>query len=127
MKFIKTLMAMLILALLMLFVINAGFANDNSTLEEHDFDSYFKMKVPKGIQFEKSEAIPTKNINLSVNYRNDTEMINIVYAQSAGAKEELQKYYEDFAKNNTNITLNSINNTTIIHFNGKNIIGEINF
>ena len=39
----------------------------------------------------------------------------------------LLKYYEDFAKNNTNITLNTTNNTTVIHFNDDNIIGEINF
>ena len=118
----------LLIIILTIFVfIGAAFANDNITLEEQDFDSYFKMNVPKGISFEKTEGIPSKNINVTVNYRNDTENINIVYTESIGAKDNLLKYYEDFAKNNTNITLNTTNNTTVIHFNDDNIIGEINF
>ena len=104
-----------------------AFANDNMTLEEHDFDSYFKMNVPKGISFEKIEGTPSKNINLTINYKNNSENINIVYTQSAGAKEALLKYYEKFAKNDTSIKFNTTNNTTIIHFNGDNIIGETNF
>lgn len=104
-----------------------AFANDNITLEEHDFDSYFKMKVPKGISFEKIEGKPSKNINLTINYKNDSENINIVYTQSAGAKGNLMKYYEKMAKNDTSIKFNTTNNTTIIHFNGNNIIGETNY
>lgn len=124
MKAIKSLMLMLFLALVCLLIINVGFATNNFTLEEHDFDSYFKMNVPKGMSFEKQEGIPSKNINLTVNYRNDTEKVNIVYTQSIGAKDSLLKYYEEFAKNDTTITLNTTNNTTIIHFGGENIIGE---
>ena len=82
------------------------------------------MNVPKGMSFEKQEGIPSKNINLTVNYRNDTEKVNIVYTQSIGAKDNLLKYYEEFAKNDTTITLNTTNNTTVIHFSGENIIGE---
>ena len=104
-----------------------GFANDNPALEEHDFDSYFKMNVPKGISFEKIEGSPSKNINLTINYRNDTENINIVYTQSAGAKDALLKTYEESAKTNTNMSLNTTNNTTLIHFNGENPIGETNY
>ncbi len=104
-----------------------AFANDNATLEEHDFDSHFKMNVPKGITFEKTEGTPSKSINLTVNYRNETSKINIVYTESAGAKDDLLKYYENFSRNDPDITFNSTNNTTIIHFNGENIIGETNY
>jgi len=120
-------MLMLFLALVCLLIINVGFAENNLTLEEHDFDSYFKMNVPKGMSFEKQEGIPSKNINLTVNYRNDSAKINIVYTQSTGAKADLLKYYEDMAKNNTAVKVNTTNNTTIIHFTGENIIGETNY
>ena len=113
--------------LVTLLFISIGFAKDNNTLEEHDFDSYFKMKVPKGISFEKIEGKPSKNINLTINYKNDTENINIVYTQSTGAKDRLLEHYKELTKNNTNIKLNTKNNTTIIHFNGENIIGETNY
>jgi hypothetical protein len=127
MKPLKSLMLMLFLALVCLLIINVGFAENNLTLEEHDFDSYFKMNVPKGMSFEKQEGIPSKNINLTVNYRNDSAKINIVYTQSTGAKADLLKYYEDMAKNNTAVKVNTTNNTTIIHFTGENIIGETNY
>ncbi len=122
MKFHKSFIFIIIFAALL--SVSVGFAKDNITLEEHDFDSYFKMNVPKGISFEKQDGIPSKNINLSVNYRNDSQKINIVYAQSIGAKDNLLKYYEGFAKNDSDIKINTTNNTTIIHFNGENIIGE---
>lgn len=124
MKFIKGFILTVILATLLAGI---AFANDNITLEEHDFDSYFKMNVPKGISFEKIEGVPSKNINLTINYRNDTEKINIVYTQSVGAKADLLKYYEEMAKNNTAVKVNTTNNTTIMHFTGENIIGETNY
>ncbi|WP_298522375.1 hypothetical protein [uncultured Methanobrevibacter sp.] len=127
MKFIKNFLIILILALIGLFLINVGSAADNITLEEHDFDGYFKMNVPKGVTFEKDESSPSKTISILLNYRNDSEKINIVYAQSAGAKDDLLKYYEEFAKNDTSISLNTTNNTTVVHFNGDNIIGETNY
>lgn len=127
MKFFKVLSLTIVLALTIILFAGTCFAGNNTTLEEHDFDSYFKMNVPKGMTFEKIDGIPSKNINLTVNYRNDTEQINIVYAVSQGAKEELVTYYEDFSKNDPNITLNTTNNTTVIHFGGDNIIGETNY
>ena len=127
MKFIKSFIFITLLILGCILVTNAGFASANITLEEHDFDSHFKMDVPKGISFEKHEGIPSKNINLTINYKNDSKQINIVYTVSPGAKDNLLKYYEDFAKNNKNITINTTNNTTLIHFNGENIIGEENY
>ena len=125
MKFFKSFILIVILATLLF--ISIGFAKENITLEEHDFDSYFKMKVPKGISFEKIEGKPSKNINLTINYKNDTKEINIVYTQSTGVKDKLLKHYKELAKNNTNIKLNTKNNTTLIHFNGENIIGETNY
>jgi hypothetical protein len=127
MKATKSFILICILALMAIMVAGIGFASNNTTLEEHDFDSYFKMGVPKGVSFEKTEGIPSKNINLTVNYRNDAENISIVYTESQGAKDDLLKYYEDFARNDENITLNTINNTTVIHFKDENIIGEINY
>lgn len=125
MKNIKCFILIVILAALL----SAGivFAQNNTTLEEHDFDSYFKMNVPKGISFEKIEGAQSKNINITLNYRNDSLKINVVYTQSIGAKNTLVKYYEEMAKNNTDMKMNSTGNTTIIHFNGKNIIGETNY
>ncbi|WP_405305521.1 hypothetical protein [Methanobrevibacter sp.] len=127
MKIYKSLLLIAVLALVVLLVAGTGFASDNSTIEQKDFDSYFKMKVPKGITFEKKEGTPTNNINISVNYKNYTEKINIIYAESTDAKDNLLKYYEDMAKNDENITLKSYNNTTVIHFKGNNIIGEDNY
>lgn len=127
MKLFKSIILTVILTLTILLFASAGFAGTNTSLEEHDFDSYFKMEVPKGISFEKHEGNPSKNINFTINYKNDTQNINIVYTISTGAKDELLKYYEDFAKNDKNITLNTTNNTTVIHFSGDNIIGEANY
>lgn len=127
MKFNKGLILILLLALAALLVTGAGFAANNTALEQHDFDSYFTMKVPKGISFEKKEGTPSKNINISVNYKNYTEKINIIYAESAGAKDDLLKYYTDMAENDENLTQKTINNTTIFHFKGNNIIGEENY
>ena len=126
MKLFKRFTLLIIILTLFLFM-GTAFANANIMMEEQDFDSYFKMNVPQGISFEKTEGIPSKNINVTVNYRNDTENINIVYTESIGAKDDLLKYYEEFAKNDANITLNTTNNTTVIHFNNNNTIGEINF
>lgn len=123
----KHFILIMLIALVAILISGAGFASNNMSLEEHDFDSYFKMDVPKGISFEKTEGMPTKNINCTIDYRNSSKNINIVYTEAAGVKEDLMKYYEDFAKNNSNITLNTTNNTTVIHFKGENIIGEDNY
>ena len=127
MKSAKSLILIAILTFAVLSAAGAGFAANNTNLEKHDFDSFFEMNVPKGISFERHESTPSKNINLSVNYQNDTENINIVYVESTGTKDNLLKYYEEFAKNNTNITINTVNNTTLIHFKDTNIIGETNY
>lgn len=127
MKFIRSLILMALFASVVLLAANVGFADANTTLEEHAFDSYFKMNIPKGMSFEKIDGIPSKNINLTVNYRNDTQKINIVYTISLGAKEKLSNYYEEMAKNNPTVKLNTTNNTTVIHFTGENIIGETNY
>ena len=127
MNLTKKFILILILAFVTLMITGAGFAINTTNLENHDFDSYFTMDVPKGISFEKKEGTPSKNINFTVNYKEKNETINIIYAESVGAKDNLLKYYEDFAKNDPNITLNTTNNTTIIHFKGNNIIGETNF
>ena len=126
MKFIKSSILILILIIAGALAASTGFASTNMTLEEHDFDSFFKMKVPKGISFEKHEGLPSKNINMTVNYKNSTQKINIVYTVSTGAKDNLLKYYDEFAKNDENITLNTTNNTTLIHFKNDNFIGEEN-
>ena len=126
MKFIKSSILILILIIAGALAASTGFASTNMTLEEHDFDSFFKMKVPKGISFEKHERLPSKNINMTVNYKNSTQKINIVYTVSTGAKDNLLKYYDEFAKNDENITLNTTNNTTLIHFKNDNFIGEEN-
>lgn len=127
MKFNRSLILIALLAVAALLVANSGFANNDTPLEQHDFDSYFKMDVPKGITFEKTNSTPSKNINVTLNYKNDTEKISIIYAESAGAKDGLLKYYENLANNNTNMTLKSFNNTTVIHFKGDNLIGEDNY
>ena len=127
MNFSRSLILVALLAIAALLVANPGFAGNDTSLEQHDFDSYFKMDVPKGISFEKTNNTPSKSINITMNYKNYTQKINIIYAQSAGAKDNLLKYYEDLAKNDTNITIKSFNNTTIIHFKGDNLIGEDNY
>lgn len=127
MNFSRSLILVALLAIAALLVANAGFAGNDTSLEQHDFDSYFKMDVPKGISFEKTNNTPDKSINITMNYKNYTEKINIIYTQSAGAKDNLLKYYEDLAKNDTNITVKSFNNTTILHFKGDNLIGEDNY
>ena len=126
MKFTENLILMFILAFAAVFVCSAGFAANNTSLEQHDFDSYFKMDVPKGISFEKRNTTSSNNTNVTLNYRNSTEKINIIYAESP-TKDNLLKYYKDYAKNDKNMTLNTTNNTTIIHFKGENLIGEDNY
>ena len=127
MNLTKSFIVILILAFITLMITGAGFASNNTSLEKYDFDSYFTMDIPKGISFEKKEGMPSKNINLTVNYKEKNGTINIIYTEAVGAKEDLLKYYEDFAKNDPNITLNTTNNTTVIHFKGNNIIGETNY
>ena len=127
MKFTKGLILISLFALATLLAAGTGFAGNNTTMEQHDFDSYFKMNVPKGIEFEKTNSTSSKNVNVTLNYRSYAEEISIIYAESAGSKDKLLKYYEDFAKNDKNITVNTTNNTTLIHFKGENTIGEDNY
>ena len=126
MKFSRSLILIAFFAMAALIVAGAGYAGNNTALEQHDFDSYFKMDVPKGISFEKTNSTAGEDINITINYKNYTEKINIIYAES-DAKDDLLKYYEDMAKHDENVTLKSYNNTTVIHFKGNNIIGEDNY
>ncbi len=127
MKFSRSLILIAFFAMAALIVAGAGYAGNNTALEQHDFDSYFKMDVPKGISFEKTNSTAGDDINITINYKNYTEKINIIYVQSVGTKDNLLKYYEDLDKNDSSMTLKSFNNTTILHFKGDNIIGEDNY
>ena len=90
-----------IIAIAMLLTANAGFAIDNNNLKEYDFDSYFKMDVPKDINFEKTDGNATDNITLSKSYKDDDKKINVAYFQTKNnAKDELIKYY-NFGDENT--------------------------
>ena len=66
-----------IIAIAMLLTANAGFAIDNNNLKEYDFDSYFKMDVPKDINFEKTDGNATDNITLSKSYKDELSIIRI--------------------------------------------------
>jgi hypothetical protein len=127
MNLTRSLISILIFAFVTLMITSAGFASNSTNLEKHDFDSYFTMDIPKGISFEKKEGMPSKDINFTVNYKEKQGRINIIYTESIGAKDNLLKYYEDFAKNDPNITLNTTNNTTVVHFKDTNFIGETNY
>ena len=129
MKFDRnSILSMGIIAIAMLLTVNAGFASDNGDLKECDFDSYFKMDVPKDINFEKIDGNATDNITLSKSYRDDDKKINVVYFQTKNnAKDELIKYYEDMAKNDSSVTIKEVNNATVIHFGNGNSYGDIEY
>ena len=129
MKFDRnSILCMGIIAIAMLLTVNAGFASDNGDLKECDFDSYFKMDVPKDINFEKTDSNATDNITLSKSYRDDDKKINVVYFQTKNnAKDELIKYYEDMAKNDSSVTIKEVNNATVIHFGNGNSYGDIEY
>ena len=127
MKLTNRLSLIMLIALAALLVMSVGFAANNTTFEKHDFDSHFTMNIPKGVSFEKNEGTPSGNINLTVNYKNYTQKINIIYVESMGAKDDLLRYYNELAKSDENVSLKSYNNTTVLHFKGDNIIGEENY
>ena len=129
MKFDRnSILCMGIIAIAMLLTVNAGFASDNGDLKESDFDSYFKMDVPKDINFEKTDSNATDNITSSKSYRDDDKKINVVYFQTKNnAKDELIKYYEDMAKNDSSVTIKEVNNATVIHFGNGNSYGDIEY
>ena len=129
MKFDRnSILSMGIIAIAMLLTVNAGFASDNGDLKECDFDSYFKMDVPKDINFEKIDGDATDNITLSKSYRDDDKKINVVYFQTKNnAKDELIKYYKDMAKKDSSVTIKEVNNATVIHFGNGNSYGDIEY
>ena len=129
MKFDRnSILSMGIIAIAMLLTVNAGFASDNGDLKECDLDSYFKMDVPKDINFEKIDGNATDNITLSKSYRDDDKKINVVYFQTKNnAKDELIKYYKDMAKKDSSVTIKEVNNATVIHFGNGNSYGDIEY
>lgn len=117
-----------IIATALILTANVGFASDNADLKEYDFDSYFKMDVPKDVNFEKTDANGSDNITLSKSYMDDNKKINVAYFQTKNnAKDELIKYYEDMAKNYSSVSINTTNNITILHFGDENTIGDIKY
>ena len=129
MKFDKHFMLFIgIIAAALILTAGAGFASDNADLKEYDFDSYFKMDVPKDVNFEKTEDNATDNITLSKSYDDDDKKIKLAYFQTKNnAKGELVKYYEDMAKNDSSVSINTTNNITILHFGDENTIGDIEY
>ena len=117
-----------IIAAALILTAGARFASDNADLKEYDFDSYFKMDVPKDVNFEKTEANATDNITLSKSYDDDDKKIKLAYFQTKNnAKGELVKYYDDMAKNDSSVSINTTNNITILHFGDENTIGDIEY
>ena len=127
MKIKKSLFLLAIVAIAVVLVANAGFASDNSDLKSYDFDSFFKMDVPNDANFEKSEGNTTENITKLVNYIDNDNKINIVYAESVGAKDDLVKYYEEMSQNDPFVEIKTVNNTTVVHFGDENTIGDIQY
>ena len=129
MKFDKHFMLFIgIIAAALILTAGARFASDHADLKEYDFDSYFKMDVPKDVNFEKTEANATDNITLSKSYDDDDKKIKLAYFQTKNnAKGELVKYYEDMAKNDSSVSINTTNNITILHFGDENTIGDIEY
>lgn len=117
-----------IIATALILTAGVGFASENTDLKEYNFDSYFKMDVPKDVNFEKTNANASDNITLSKSYMDDNKKINVAYFQTKNnAKDELVKYYEDMAKNSTSVNINTTNNVTILHFGDENTIGDIKY
>lgn len=127
MKIKKTLFLLAIVAISVVLAASVGFASDNSDLKSYDFDSYFKMDVPSDVNFEKSEGNATENITKLVNYIDNDSEINIVYTESVGAKDDMVKYYEEMSQNDPSVEIKTVNNTTVVHFDDENTIGEIQY
>lgn len=107
---------------------SVGFATGDVELKEYNFDSYFKMDVPKDVEFVKEDGNGTGNISLLKSYKDADKKINVVYCQSKNnAKEELINYYQNMAKNDSYVIINEVNNTTVIHFGDENTIGDIEY
>lgn len=63
MKFDKHFMLFIgIIATTLILTASVGFASDNADLKEYDFDSYFKMDVPKDVNFEKQRLMMLRTI-----------------------------------------------------------------
>lgn len=124
----KSMLFIGIIAIAMLLTANVGFASNNSDLKEYNFDSYFKIDVPKDINFEKTDGNATDNITLSKSYKDDDKKINVAYFQTKNnAKDELIKYYNDMAKNDSSVSIKEVNNVTVIHFGNANTYGAIEY
>ncbi len=125
-----------IIAIIAVIMLNIGLPNNTDTLtnndsvtqvsdlKEYDFDSYFAMNIPKTTTFEKTNGTENGEISLYINYKDPSETINVIYAESIGGAEKLIHAYEDMAQDNANITIKKVNNVTIIHLNDDNSIGE---
>lgn len=133
MKFNKTIILAIIavIAILTIIIANTGETNNTTTpapiisdLEEYDFDSYFKMNIPKNTTFEKTNGTGNGDISLYINYKDPNEKINIIYAEANGGKNILEQTYKNMAQENENVTIKTINNATILHLSDENIIGE---
>lgn len=119
-----------IISIAIILAAGVGFASDDVELKEYDFDSYFKMNVPKDVNFEISDdgGNTSGNITLLKTYTDNNTKINVVYAQTKdNGKADLVSYYEDMAKNDKGVNITVVNNTTVIHFNDENTIGEIEY
>nr|WP_295001701.1 hypothetical protein [uncultured Methanobrevibacter sp.] len=108
-------------------IANAGFAAENATFKQYDFDSYFTMDLPQNITLEKTSIMMNGNITSSVNYMNETEKINILYSESNGTKDKLVENYKKICANDSTANITTVNNTTVIHFSSARDIGEVNY
>jgi len=71
----------ILIAIGTMLLLNAGFAAENITLKEHDFDSHFKMSIPENLTLENISGRVIGNTTLSVNYLNEDAKISIIYAE----------------------------------------------
>jgi len=117
----------ILIAIGTMLLLNAGFAAENITLKEHDFDSHFKMSIPENLTLENMSGRVIGNTTLSVNYLNEDAKISIIYAESNGTKAKLVESYEKMCANDTTANLTTINNTTVVHFSDDRTIGEVNY
>ena len=124
----KSMLFIGIIAIAMLLTANVGFASNNSDLKEYNFDSYFKIDVPKDINFEKTDGNATDNITLSKSYKDNDKKINVAFFKTKNnAKDELIKYYNDMAKNDSSVSIKEVNNVTVIRFGDENTYGDIEY
>lgn len=125
MKFNKSII--LLIAATAFLIANMSFATENVTFREYDFDSIFTMDIPQNITLEKTGLRMNGNITVSVNYMNEAEKINILYAVSNGTKDKLVENYKKICANDSTANITTVNNTTIIHFSNNRDIGEVNY